>query len=636
MHRDEDNRDRDRAEDDFSDIITAKVNVRRAWGVIKLTPRVIRLAWRITPWHIALMLFLKSVTALSPVAHLWLAKLLIDSIIAITTQAAGAPESSFIFALVGAHALLALATGGLGQIQGYVQHYVGRRLSLYSDFLLRDKALTLDLAMLENSEFHDKFQRASKGAGSRPLSLINEVMKVVENLVTLVSLGTIFLALKWPITAILVITTIPNVYVMLKYSQKSYDAIRNRTHDSRWALYHATLMFMPTSFKEIKILQIGPKLLGMYKRFKQREFREDREILKKRQIASYLTSAAATAAYYGAYVYIVYETLNGNITVGGLSFFAGAFSRCQSSIKSLITVVPTTHDINVYIKDFFDLQHVEPELVKSSGAEPIRHPIQSIVFENVSFRYPRTESWVLRHINLSFKLGERIGLVGENGAGKTTFVKLLCRLYDPTEGTIYVNGVDLRDIDIEAWHAAIGVVFQDFVTYMGKIRDNIGYGQIDQLDNLPQIMAAARKGRADSFIQKLPEGYDTMMGREFARGTQLSGGQKQRLALARLFMRDADILILDEPTFALDPRTEYEIYETCHKHCNGKISLLISHRFSTMRIADRIIVLDKGQVLEDGSHEELMLVNGQYAELYRIQSKAVMRDANDETAVLSN
>jgi ATP-binding cassette subfamily B protein len=274
----------------------------------------------------------------------------------------------------------------------------------------------------------------------------------------------------------------------------------------------------------------------------------------------------------------------------------------------------------VYIRDYFDLQQAEPEMVRAMGTNAVRRPIQAIEFRSVSFRYPRTDKWVLKDINLTFRRGERIGLVGENGAGKTSLVKLLCRLYDPTEGAICVDGVDLRELEIDKWHETIGVIFQDFVTYADRVRDNIGYGQVEELDNLPRIVEAAKKGQAHDFIQKMPEGYETMLGREFARGEWLSGGQLQRLALSRLFMRDADVLILDEPTFALDPRSEYDIYETCNEHCVGKISLLISHRFSTMRIADRIIVLG-GQVLEEGTHGDLVRLGGRYAQLYEIQSR---------------
>lgn len=618
----------------FSDIVAGRMNLKRALAVLGLTPKVFRLAWRITPWHISLLLVLRALSSLAPIVQLWLGKMLIDSIVAVVADSPSSASMRFIFAIVGAHGLLALFSHALGQVQAYVQDYVGRRLSLFSDFLLRGKALDLDLAMIENSKFHDQYMRASLAVGSRPLRLVNEAMNVVENAITLVSLGAVFLAFKWPITAILVITTIPSVYVLLKYSQKSYEVQRARTHDSRRAAYHASLLGMPHSFKEIKILQIGRRLLNNYKQFKWQEFREDRRLLRKRQIEGFLTGALATLAYYGAYVYIVYEALRGNITIGDVAFYSGAFSRCQNAIKSLVTVVPNTHDINVYIKDFFDLRRAEPELVKTSGTTPICRPIQTIELRHVSFRYPRTEECVLKDINLTFRRGERIGLVGENGAGKTTLVKLLCRLYDPTDGAIYVDGVDLRELEIGKWHQSVGVIFQDFVTYLDKVRDNIGYGQADQLDNLPRIVEASRKGQADAFIRKLSEGYETILGREFTGGEWLSGGQMQRLALARLFMRDADVFVLDEPTFALDPRSEYEIYETFNEHCDGKISFLISHRFSTMRIAERIVVLS-GQVLEDGTHEDLMRLGGRYAELFEIQSKALRRDSNGRTLLAS-
>ena len=609
---------------DAATIMADRLNWKKALAVLGLTPKVFRLVWQITPLHIGLLLVLRAMTALVPIVQLWLGKVLIDAIIAVVS---GTPRMSFVFMIVAIHGLLGLLGSAVGQVQAYVQDYVGRRLALYSDFLLREKVLGLDLAMLENSTFYDQYMRASAGAGSRPLNLVNEAMSVIESSVTLLSLGAVFLVLKWPITVILIVTTIPSVYVLLKFSQKSYDIQRARTQEGRRAAYHATLLSMPQSYKEVKILQIGGRLLHAYRQFKWREFREDRSLLRKRQAEGFLTGAVATLAYYGAYVYIVYEASRGHITVGDVAFYSGAFSRCQTAVRALISVVPNTYDINVYLKDFFDLQRAEPELVKTSGTECLPRPITSIEFRNVSFRYPRTDKWVLRNINLTFRSGERIGLVGENGAGKTTFVKLLCRLYDPTEGAIYVNGIDLREFPIERWHESIGVIFQDFVTYLSKIRENIGYGQVDAMEDLSQIIAAAEKGRADAFIRKLPEGYETVLGREFSGGEWLSGGQMQRLALSRLFMRKADVFILDEPTFALDPRSEYEIYETFDAHCAGKIGFLISHRFSTMRIAERIVVLN-GQVLEDGTHAELMRLGGVYADLFEIQSKALRRDTD--------
>lgn len=616
----------------FAEIASSRMDVRKILTVLGLTPRVFALAWRITPWQILLLILLRALDALMPIVQLWLGKLLIDSIIAYVAHPSGSRGMAFIFGIVGAHGALAVLSNALMQLHVYVQDNVGRRLALHSEFLLREKTLDLDLAMLENPKFHDQYQRASLGAGSKPLSLVNEAMNVVQNAITLISLGAVFLAFKWPIAVILAATAVPNVYVLLKYSQKSYEVQRVRTHDGRRAVYHASLLAVPQSFKEIKILQIGRLLLENFRQFRWREFREDRTLLRRRQIEGLVTGVVATSAYYGAYVYIVYEALRGHISIGDVAFYSGAFARCQGAIKALVMAVPHAHGTNVYVRDFLELQQVQPELVKTSGTAPVVRPVRTIEFRNVSFRYPRTESWVLKDVNLTFRQGERIGLIGENGAGKTTLVKLLCRLYDPTEGSITVNGVDLRELSLEKWHESIGVIFQDFVTYMDRVRDNIGYGQVDQMDNLPRIIEAAKRGQADAFIRALPGGYETILGREFAKGEWLSGGQMQRLALSRLFMRDADVLILDEPTFALDPRTEYEIYETFNKHCDGRIALLISHRFSTIRVADRIIVLSN-RVVEDGTHDDLVHLGGVYAELFDIQSRTLWRDTEGKRLV---
>ncbi len=609
----------------FSRIVAERMNLARMWAVLKLTPKVFGMVWKVAPASIGLMLALRVLTSVVPIAQLWLGKVLIDSLVAIVTMASSAPSAALVFLVAGAMAVTTLCLLGITHVQGYIQSYVGRQLSLYSDFLLREKVLGLDLATLERPEFHNQYARAADAAGSKPLVLVNLSMMVIESLITLLSLGVVFLALEWPITVILVATTLPNAYVSLKYSQKAYDLTRARTHDNRWAMYHASLLFRPEGFKETKILQIAEYLLDVYKQFRKQLVREDMALLRRRQTEALLSGTAATLAYYSAYIYIVYRALEGSITIGEVSFFAGAFSRCQNATNSLVDSFPTAHDVNVYLTDFYRLQDAEPELIRSVGHASVCRPIRTVEFRAVSFRYPRTDKWVLKDLNLTLKYGERVGLVGENGAGKSSLVKLLCRLYEPTEGAIYVDGVDLRELQIEQWHRAIGVIFQDFVTFADRVRDNIGYGQFDRRDNLPQIMEAARKGQADDFIRRLPQGYETLLGREFDRGEWLSGGQLQRLALARLFMRDADVLILDEPTFALDPRAEYEVYETCREHCDDKISLFVSHRFSTMRITDRIAVLQAGQIIEDGTHEDLMRDRGQYAELFELQSKSFLR-----------
>jgi ATP-binding cassette subfamily B protein len=422
------------------------MSLRKALTVLRLTPRVCRLVWRITPGPISLLLLMRASNSLMPVAQLWLGKVLIDSIVAAIAGAPSAPGALFIFGVVSAHELLAMCSNAILQIQAYTQDYVGRRLSLFSDFLLRDKTLALDLAMIENPAFHDQYMRASAGAGARSVSLVNELMSVVESTITLVSLGAVFLAFKWPITVLLVITTVPNVYVLLKYSQKGYEVQRARTGDRRWAAYHASLLALPQSFKEVRVLQIGAHLLDHYKQFKWREFREDRLLLKKRQTAGFFSGAVALVAYYLAYVYVVYEALKGNITVGDMTFYSGGFARCQNAIKSLVSVIPNTHDINVYLTDFFDLLQAKPEQIKTSGSQPVSRPVRAVEFRHVSFRYPRSEQWVLQDINLTFRQGEKVGLVGENGAGKTTFVKLLCRLYDPTAQDDWHHLPGFRDL----------------------------------------------------------------------------------------------------------------------------------------------------------------------------------------------
>jgi len=415
--------------------------------------------------------------------------------------------------------------------------------------------------------------------------------------------------------------TIPSFVVQTRYSKLNFRLLTWRAPESRKMNYLEHLLTVDHSAKEIKLFGLGEPLLQRYQDYFWKFYREDEHLARRRSLISVFWGLLASASFYGAYAWIVWRTVSGTITIGAMTFYLTLFRQSQGTFQGMFYNAGQLFESGLFLENLFGFLGLTPQMITGQGRTVPRPIAQGIEFRNVSFRYPDREDYALRNVSLTVLPGEKVALVGANGAGKTTLIKLLTRLYDPTEGEILLDGVDLREYDLTDLRECIGVIFQDFVRYQVSARENIGFGQIDQLANEARIISASERGGADEVVAKLPNGYDTVLGRWFEKGAELSGGQWQKIALGRAFMRDSEVLVLDEPTAALDAEREYEIFQRFRELTAGRIAFLISHRFSTVRMADRIIVIDGGRVSELGTHHELLELDGTYARLFNMQAE---------------
>ena len=465
-------------------------------------------------------------------------------------------------------------------------------------------------------------QRAQREAGFRPLILLNQMLTIVGSTITTLFLLVLLLRFNPWIVLVLVTTTLPVLFVQARYGQEAFRLFNWRTPEARKLAYYAQLLTSDQSIKEIKLFDLARLLFKRYKSLFARFYRENRSLAVRRNLAGAALALLSLLGYYGCYVYVIGRAVASAITLGDLTLYGSVFLQLQGSLTNLLNGLSTIYESALFIGNLFAFLELRPMISPSAnGRQPPEKWQEGFVLHNVSFCYPGTTCYVLRNLNLHIRPGEKIALVGENGAGKTTLVKLLARLYDPTEGYITLDGLDLREYDLGSLQQCIGVIFQDFVRYYLPARENIGFGQVEALENQERIVAAAQKSGAHSVISGLPEGYETTLGRWFDDGHQLSVGEWQKVALARAFIRDADLLILDEPTASLDARTEYEVFQQFNTLTHDRAAVLISHRFSTVRMAERIIVLERGQIVEEGSHEQLLERGGIYATLFNMQAE---------------
>jgi len=508
------------------------------------------------------------------------------------------------------------------QVRSLSDRVLQSHLTNHINGMIIRKAISLDLQFFENPIFYDTLQNARRQADTSALSIVRSTLQMVQQAITLVSLIALLLRFSPWLAVIVFVAAIPSFLSQSQYAERAFRAVSRRAPESRLLNYLEMLLTGNETVKEIKLFGLGQTLLERYQTLFTKFYEEDRAIAQKRTIAGLGWGMLSSLVYYGSYAWIVLRTVAGLITLGDMSMFLSIFRQSQHSISSLLDSLNRLYESNLFLDNLITYLELEPVLVAPVNGpmapEPIRHGIE---FRNVSFRYPGSEALVLRDISLHIHPGERIALVGLNGAGKTTLIKLLTRLYDPTEGQILIDGVDLREYDLASLHQRFGVIFQDFVRYQFSVRENIGFGQIDALDDIARIQTAADRGGATEVIEALPQGYETVLGRRWEKGAELSGGQWQKIALARAFMRKAEVLVLDEPTSALDAEAEYEVFRRFGELMEGRIAVLISHRFSTVRMADRIVVLSEGRIHELGTHAELIELNGAYARLFNLQAE---------------
>jgi ATP-binding cassette subfamily B protein len=584
--------------------------------------------WDAEPKYVVGILLLRVARSAVPLAVLWIGKLIVDAVVhGIALHARGEPIPwSRIGLLVGIELAIALVGEGLSRLSALLESLLGDLFANQTSVQLMRHAATLDLEQFENAEIYDKLERARRQTVGR-IGLFTMLLATLQDLITLVSLS-VALAVYVPwLLVLLVIAVLPSLLGETHYASLGYSLLFSWTPERRQLDYLRYIGASDISAKELKLFGLSDFLVGRYDRLSREFYEANKSLAVRRNVVSTLLAFVGTLGYYGAYAVIIYLTVTGYrsaagpFTIGVLTFLAGSFRQSRDLIQRVLLSLSQVFEQALYLDDLFSFLDIEPSIKLNPGAKPVPVPIRTgFMFEGVGFKYPGSEQWAVRHLDFSLAPGERIALVGENGAGKTTLVKLLARLYDPTEGRILLDGVDLREYDLEGLRRNIGVIFQDFVRYDFLLRENIAVGNIGRITDEPAIRTAAERSLADSVVRRVTGGYDQMLGKRFENGVDLSGGEWQKVALARAYMRDAQLLILDEPTAALDARAEYEVFLRFSELTKGRMAVLISHRFSTVRMADRILVLKGGELVEQGTHEALVAHGGLYAELFQLQA----------------
>src|ERR1700729_4032675 len=587
------------------------------------------MVWRTSPQLMAASLALRLVRALLPVITLFIGKLIIDDVVALV-QMPHKPETlsqwlnsgllDWLGLLLIAEFALAVLADILGRIVSLVDGLLSERVSNSSSVRVMQHAATVDLEDFEDSEFQDQLERARRQTSGR-MTLMGQLLGQAQDIVTVATFvaGFIFFA-PW-LFALLLLALVPAFLGEAHFNAQSYSLDFGRTPERRELDYVRQTAASVDTAKEVKIFGLNGFLIDRYIRLANDFYAANRKLAIRRARWGGLFTTIGTIGYYLAYAYIAWRTLTGEFSVGDLTFLAGSFRRLRTLLEGLLTNFSTTAGQALYLNDLFSFFEVEAELLSPENPRPFPQPIrEGFVFDDVGFRYPDAERWAVRHLSFTLHAGEVLALVGENGAGKTTLVKLLTRLYDPDEGRILLDGYDLREYDLDALRSNMGVIFQDFVRYNLSAGDNIAVGKIIARNDQDRIERAAARSQADEVIKRLPAGYQQMIGKRFKNGVELSGGEWQKIAISRAYMREAAVLVLDEPTAALDARSEFEVFKRFKELSSGKTAVLISHRFSSVRMADRILVLADGIVEAAGTHDELMKQSGRYSELFELQA----------------
>jgi ATP-binding cassette subfamily B protein len=602
---------------------------RARWAALRNIGPFLRMIWRASPGLLLITLVLRVIRAVLPVAALWFGKLIIDEVVRLSALPVApatlsgwlnSSEITLLAVYVGAEFALAVLSDLLSRIGALVDSLLSERLTMSSSVRLMQHAATLDLKDFEDAEFQDRLERARRQSSGR-MPLLGQLMGQIQDALTVVTFaGGLVVFNPWLIVLLLV-ALIPAFLGEAHFNAQSYSLDFRRTPERRELDYVRQTAASAETAKEVKIFGLNAFLIDRYRVLSQSFYAANRQIAQQRALWGAVFTGVGTMGYYLAYAWIIGSTLTGRLTIGDLTFLAGSFLRLRSLLEGLLISFSSTAAQALYLDDLFGFFEVTPEIRSPASPLPMPSPIrQGFVFDDVGFRYPGADRWAVRHLSFTLQAGETLALVGENGAGKTTLVKLLTRLYDPDEGRITLEGRDLRDYDLDALRGAMGVIFQDFVRYNLTAGDNIAVGRISARDDHARIERAASSSLADAVIDGLPQKYDQMIGKRFRNGVELSGGEWQKVAIARAYMRDAQVLVLDEPTAALDARSEFEVFQRFKELSAGKTAVLISHRFSSVRMADRILVLSDGRVEASGTHAELLAQKGRYAELFELQA----------------
>lgn len=595
-------------------------DIRNNFEALKSLPRFFREVKNTNPKLFYLNLAARVVAAIIPIITLWVGKMIIDEIIILTTQDNSAYENSNIWALVGIEFLIVVISDLLNRGINLSDSLLGDQYSIKSSVLLINKTADVELDQLEDSEFYDKLERARQQTAGR-VNLLSNMLGQVQDLIAIISLiGGLLYFQPWLILLV-ILSIIPSFINEIKFSNTSYSLSRSWTAERRELDYLRYIGANDKTAKEIKLFGLAQFISDRFEKLSYQYFNENKKLSISRSKWGGLFNLVGTSSYYAAYVFIIYQVIIKAISIGDLTFLSGTFTRLKSKLEATFTRFTRIAESALGLKDYFEFIDLEPSLSTNLDELPLPKNIkEGFVFENVCFAYPGLEKNVLNGVSFTLHKGEKMAFVGENGAGKTTLIKLILRFYEPTSGRILLDGIDIKHYKKSDYQSFFGVIFQDFVKYEFMVKENIAVGKISQIENIDRINEAAKLSLAQEVIDELPQGLDQQLGKRFAKGADLSGGQWQKIALARAYMKDADVLILDEPTSALDARAEYEAFHRFINLTIGKTAIIISHRFSTVRMADTIIVLENGQITEQGSHEELLANGKLYAELFELQA----------------
>ncbi len=599
-----------------------EATTRGFFGVFRYSRRAIELVWATNGPLTVVLAFLTLVAGVLPAAMAFVGALIIDAVLAAAkiVHDSGDINMARVFSLVALEALIVAAIAGaqrgISLCQALLRAQLGQRVNV----MILEKAITLELAQFEDSEFYDKLTRARREASSRPLSLVNRTFGLAQNLISLISYAVLLVQFSPWAVLILVLAGLPSFVAETRFSGEAFTLFRWRSPETRMQIYLETVIAREDHVKEVKLFGLGPLLLQRYQDIFHRLYKADRALAIRRDGWGFVLGLIGTAALYGAYAWIAFATVVSRITLGQMTMYLMLFRQGQSAVSAILSAIGGMYEDNLYLSTLYEYLET-PVSMSTAGQVSGPQPHDGVRFEGVSFTYPGATEPALKEIDLHIPPGESLALVGENGSGKTTLIKLLTRLYHPDKGRILLDGMDLKDWEENTLRQRIGVIFQDFSRYQFLVGENIGAGDVRYFDDAQRWREAAGKGMADDFVEALPAGYQTQLGKWFKNGQELSGGQWQKIALSRAFMRtDADILVLDEPTASMDAAAEAKIFEHFRKLTQNRIAILISHRFSTVRMASQIIVIENGRVIERGSHEQLMELKGHYANLFSLQA----------------
>ncbi|WP_296246574.1 ABC transporter ATP-binding protein [uncultured Stenotrophomonas sp.] len=605
-----------------------KPSFRERVDAMRNLPPFLRQVWQTSRWLTLASLGLRLVRALMPVAMLYVGKLIIDEAVRLAgagpmpplAEAFSSGHLNVLLELLLLELAIAIGSDLLGRLINYADSLLSELFTNATSVRLMEHAAELDLEDFEDPDLQDKLDRARRQTMGR-MSLMSQLFGQVQDTITVISFAAGLIVYAPWLIVLLAIALVPAFIGESHFNTLGYSLNFSWTPERRQLDYLRQVGASVETAKEVKIFNLNRFLIDRYKLLAERFYKANRALARKRAIWGTLLAALGTLGYYAAYGYIAWRTIRGDFSIGDLTFLSGSFLRLRQLLEGLLTGFSQVAGQALYLDDLFSFYAIEPEIRSRPDAIAVPRPIrEGFVFDNVGFRYPDAERWAVRNLSFHLQAGEVIALVGENGAGKTTLVKLLARLYDPDEGRILLDGRDLRDYDLDDLRANMGVIFQDFVRYHLSAGENIGVGLVESMYDKDRIQNAARRALADEVIDALPNGYEQLIGRRFKTGVDLSGGQWQKIAIARAYMRDAQVMILDEPTAALDARAEFEVFQRFKELSDNRTAVLISHRFSSVRMADRILVLADGRIEASGTHEELMIEGGRYAELFELQA----------------